>query len=50
MQWAMQKMFRQYDAVADLLVPEEFLPDIQLPSEPETKPIRPNGPMLNLGE
>jgi len=50
MQWAMQKMFRQYDAVADLLVPEEFRPEIQPPSEPETKPIRPNQPMLNLGE
>ena len=25
-QWAMQKMFRQYDAIADLLLPTEFIP------------------------
>jgi len=50
MQWAMQKMFRQYDAIASLLVSEEFLPGIQPQTEPEPKPTRPNQPMLNLGE
>jgi hypothetical protein len=50
MQWAMQKMFRQYDTVASLLVPEEFMPGIQIQPEPEPKPVRSNQPMLNLGE
>lgn len=42
-QWAMQKMFRQYDAIADLLLPTELIPDQpaavisapEIPLEPE---------------
>jgi len=50
MQWAMQQMFRQYDAIAGLLVPEQQVPDVQLQPEPAAKPSRPKHPMLNLGE
>ena len=50
MQWAMQQMFRQYDAVADLLVPPEQMPDVEPQPEPEAKPARSKQPMLNLGE
>jgi len=50
MQWAIQQMFRQYDAVADLLVPSEQMPEIEPQSEPEAKPARSKQPMLNLGE
>jgi hypothetical protein len=50
MQWAMQQMFRQYDAMADLLVPPQQVPDVQPQSGPAAKPSRPNHPMLNLGE
>lgn len=50
MQWAMQQMFRQYDAVADLLLPPEQMPEIESQPEPEARPVRPKQPMLNLGE
>jgi hypothetical protein len=50
MQWAMQQMFRQYDALADLLVPPQQGPEIQPQPEPAAKPSRPKHPMLNLGE
>ena len=50
MQWAMQQMFRQYDAIADLLVPSEQVPDVEPQPEPEAKPARSKQPMLNLGE
>ena len=33
MQWAMQQMFRQYDSIADLLVPAEQMPEV----EPQTR-------------
>ena len=49
-QWAMQQMFRQYDAIADLLVPEQQVPEVELRTEPAAKPARPKHPMLNLGE
>jgi hypothetical protein len=49
-QWAMQQMFRQYDAIADLLLPPDRVPDVQPESEPEIKPARSKQPMLNLGE
>ena len=29
MQWAMQQMFRQYDPIADLLVPSEQVPEVE---------------------
>jgi len=50
MQWAMQQMFRQYDEVADLLVPPQDVPEVQPKSEPAAKPTRSKQPMLNLGE
>ena len=50
MQWAMQQMFRQYDAIADLLVPEQHMPEIELQAEPAVKPTHSKQPMLNLGE
>ncbi len=50
MQWAMQQMFRQYDAIADLLVPSEQVPEVEPQLEPEAKPARSKQPMLNLGE
>jgi hypothetical protein len=50
MQWAMQQMFRQYDAIADLLVPSEQVPEVKPQPEPEAKPARSKQPMLNLGE
>jgi hypothetical protein len=50
MQWAMQQMFRQYDTIADLLVPSEQMPEFEPQSEPAAKPARSKQPMLNLGE
>ena len=50
MQWAMQQMFRQYDVIADLLVPTASMPEAETPKEPAVKPSRPKHPMLNLGE
>ena len=50
MQWAMQQMFRQYDAIPDLLVPEQQVPEVAAQPEPAVKPARPKHPMLNLGE
>ena len=50
MQWAMQQMFRQYDAIADLLLPPERMPEVEPQSEPEAKPARSKQPMFNLGE
>ena len=50
MQWAMQQMFRQYDAVADLLVPAPQVPEVVAQPEQAAKPARSKQPMLNLGE
>jgi len=50
MQWAMQQMFRQYDVIADLLVPSEQIPEVEPQSEPAAKSSRPKQPMFNLGE
>ena len=50
MQWAMQQMFRQYDAIAELLVPSEQMPTVEPQREAEAKPVRSKQPMLNLGE
>jgi hypothetical protein len=50
MQWAMQQMFRQYDAITDLLVPSEQMPDVEPQTEPAAKSSRPKQPMFNLGE
>lgn len=50
MQWAMQQMFRQYAALADLLVPPQDVPEVQTQPEPTVKPTRSKRPMLNLGE
>ena len=48
-QWAMQRMFRQYDAIADLLLPTEFVPKEKLPADNETVKSEPQ-PQLNFGE
>jgi hypothetical protein len=47
-QWAMQKMFRQYDAVANLLLPTDFIPKEKsvAKKKAETQPQ----PQLNYGE
>jgi len=51
MQWAMQQMFRQYDKVADLILPPPLVPETQPQPEIITaKSTRPKQPMLNLGE
>ena len=50
MQWAMQQMFRQYDLVADLLVPSEQMPELEPQTEPAAKSSRHKQPMFNLGE
>jgi hypothetical protein len=50
MQWAMQQMFRQYDTIADLLVPSEQMPEVEPQSEPAAKPAHSKQPMFNLGE
>jgi hypothetical protein len=49
-QWAMQQMFRQYDTLANLLVPQQQMPEVESQPEPAAKPSRPKQPMLNLGE
>jgi hypothetical protein len=51
MQWAMQRMFRQYDQLGELLLPPQLVPEIQ--KQPEAAVVtngRPKQPMLNLGE
>src|SRR5438552_4733 len=48
-QWAMQKMFRQYDAIASLLLPTEFIPEGK-PKAAETFCSAEPQPELNFGE
>ncbi len=48
-QWAMQKMFRQYDAIADLLLPTELIPDHKPAVVAESSPAD-DQPGLNFGE
>jgi len=48
-QWAMQKLFRQYDAIADLLLPTEFIPKEKTVSKNE-KAKTVSQPQLNYGE
>jgi hypothetical protein len=48
-QWAMQKMFRQYDAIADLLLPTEFIPKEKAATTKEKSRTEPQ-PQLNFGE
>jgi len=50
MQWAMQQMFRQYDLIADLLVPSEQMPEVESQTEPAAEPARSKQPMFNLGD
>ncbi|MGH7953599.1 MAG: hypothetical protein ACREFE_17015, partial [Limisphaerales bacterium] len=47
-QWAMQKMFRQYDAVANLLLPTDFIPKEKSVTKKKTE-AQPQ-PQLNFGE
>ena len=49
MQWAMQKMFRQYRAIADLLLPTELLPKDKSSETTETPKTEPQ-PQLNFEE
>jgi hypothetical protein len=48
-QWAMQKMFRQYDTLADLLLPTEMVPK-EKPVAKSEKPKAEPQPQLNFGE
>ena len=48
-QWAMQKMFRQYDAIADLLLPADLVPQEQPKAVGKFRPAEPQ-PELNFGE
>jgi len=48
-QWAMQKMFRQYHAIADLLVPTEFIPKEKPAATKEKAKAEPQ-PQLNFEE
>jgi hypothetical protein len=48
-QWAMQKMFGQYDAIADLLLPTELIPQKKLTAMPR-QPESQAQPGLNFGE
>jgi len=48
-QWAMQKVFRQYDALADLLVPTELIPNHNSTALEESSPDM-SQPGLNFGE
>jgi hypothetical protein len=49
-QWAMHKLFRQYDGIAHLLLPTELLPkDKRAPAKEKAK-AEPPQPQLNFGE
>jgi hypothetical protein len=48
-QWAMQKMFRQYDAIADLLLPTELIPKEKSTVTKEEMKTKVQ-PQLNFGE
>ena len=48
-QWAMQRMFRQYDAIADLLLPVELIPQPQGGAGTFIAPSEPH-PELNFEE
>lgn len=48
-QWAMQKMFRQYDAIADLLLPTYSIPKRKPETTAESSGSEPQ-PELNFGE
>lgn len=48
-QWAMQKMFRQYHAIADLLLPAEFIPKEKPAAAKEKSKAEPQ-PQLNFEE
>jgi hypothetical protein len=44
MQWAMQQMFRQYDLIADLLVPSEQMPEVEPQPNRRRNRLAPNSP------
>ena len=48
-QWAMQKLFRQYDGIADLLLPTEFVPKEKATPAKEKAKAEPQ-PQLNFEE
>jgi hypothetical protein len=47
-QWAMQKMFRQYDAIANLLLPTDLIPKEKIAAKKKAE-AQPQ-PQLNFGE
>ncbi|HUJ11142.1 MAG TPA: hypothetical protein VL171_14060 [Verrucomicrobiae bacterium] len=49
MQWAMMRMFQQYDAIADLLLPTALIPK-QIPAPKTVSPVATPEPELNFGE
>ena len=49
-QWAMQKMFRQYDAIADLLLPTEIDSERKIRTGIKEKTKAKPQPQLNFGE
>jgi hypothetical protein len=49
MQWAMQRMFPQYHALAELLLPPSLVPKEMPWTQPAEKP-QPKQRALNLGE
>jgi hypothetical protein len=48
-QWAMQKLFRQYDSIADLLLPTDLVPKEKSAPAKEKVKTEPQ-PQLNFGE
>jgi hypothetical protein len=48
-QWAMQKLFRQYDSIGDLLLPTEFVSKEKSAPAKEKTQAEPQ-PQLNFGE
>src|SRR5438046_5076295 len=50
MQWAMQTMFVQYQAAAELLLPPALVPEELTVSKSVERPSKTNQRMLNLGE
>jgi hypothetical protein len=48
-QWALRRMFYQYDDIVDLLLPTDFIPTEESVAKSETAKIAPQ-PQLNFGE
>jgi hypothetical protein len=48
-QWAMQRMFQQYDSIAELLLPTALVPKEEYVFQPHNETEKPQ-PQLNFGE